>query len=134
MDIDIDSLQQILKSPPESRSFKNIVKLMNFTQNSKFFKELLNKNSSNLHFLCCQNMYYEFFEAGKYVFFFGDKGNKFYIVLRGKVAVHIPVIDPKTARTSLQEVLQLGKGASFGELALEQNKPRAASIFCVQDT
>lgn len=134
MDIDIDSLQQILKSPPGSRSFKNIVKLMNFTQNSKFFKELLNKNSSNLHFLCCQNMYYEFFEAGKYVFFFGDKGNKFYIVLRGKVAVHIPVLDPKTARTSLQEVLQLGKGASFGELALEQNKPRAASILCVQDT
>lgn len=134
MDIDIDSLQQILKSPPELRSMKSIVKLMDFTQNVKFFKELILKSSKNLHFLCCQNMHYEFIEAGKFVFNFGDKGTKFYIILRGRIAVHIPVVDPKTLKPNLQEVLQLGKGAAFGELALEQNKPRAASIYCIQDS
>jgi CRP-like cAMP-binding protein len=134
MDIDINSLQQILKSPPDIRPLKSIAKLMDFTQNVKFFKELITKSSKNLHFLCCQHMHYEFIEAGRFVFNFGEKGTKFYIILKGRIAVYVPVIDSKTLKPSLQEVLQLGKGAAFGELALEQKKPRAASIYCIQDS
>jgi CRP-like cAMP-binding protein len=31
-------------------------------------------------------------------------------------------------------VLTLSDGYSFGELALEDNKPRAASILCLEDS
>ena len=34
----------------------------------------------------------------------------------------------------MKEVAQLGKGKSFGELALITSKPRAATITCLEDT
>lgn len=33
-----------------------------------------------------------------------------------------------------KEVVQLKAGQSFGELGLTSNKPRAASIFCLENT
>jgi hypothetical protein len=42
--------------------------------------------------------------------------------------------EKEKALNGLMEVAQLGKGKAFGELALIQNKPRAASIRCLQET
>jgi CRP-like cAMP-binding protein len=36
---------------------------------------------------------YEYFKAGEIVFHYGENGTKFYIIIKGKVAIMIP--DPK---------------------------------------
>lgn len=46
----------------------------------------------------------------------------------------MPIPDPETEIPTLTTVLTLGDGAAFGELALENNAPRAASILCTEDT
>ena len=44
------------------------------------------------------------------------------------------VLNEKTGEFELNQVLALGPGGAFGELALEDNRPRAASIYCLEDT
>jgi cAMP-dependent protein kinase regulator len=53
----------------------------------------------------------------------GEEGDNFYIVERGVYGVEV---DGK-------EVVQIGPGGSFGELALMYNSPRAATVRALQD-
>lgn len=48
----------------------------------------------------------------------GEEGRSLYVVARGRVRVHI----------GEQELIQLGKGACFGEMALFDTEPRSASV------
>jgi CRP-like cAMP-binding protein len=41
----------------------------------------------------CSELQYEYFKAGEIVFHYGENGTKFYIIIKGKVAIMIP--DPK---------------------------------------
>jgi CRP-like cAMP-binding protein len=72
--------------------------------------------------------------ARQLVFREGERGAKFFIVLSGRVAYYITV--KKTDEETDEEIetqLKVGSaeaGASFGELALLQDKPRAASVVC----
>lgn len=59
-------------------------------------------------------------DSGKYVFKQGDIGNCFFIIYKGSVDVEI---DGKFVRT-------LGKGLTFGELALLFRCTRTATIVC----
>lgn len=61
-------------------------------------------------------------------------------MLKGKVAIHVPiekeVIDSKgevKKEKILTRVGQQGPGYAFGELALLERKPRAATIICEED-
>ncbi|CAG9321785.1 unnamed protein product [Blepharisma stoltei] len=126
----INDLKTILEKSPESRTAEDINKIMGFTVNVKFFKSLTADSSSIIHRECCLCMSYEFFPANEYVFHYGDKGNKFYILLFGSVGVQVPFMNEETEQYDYQEVLVLKDGASFGELALLEKKPRAASIQC----
>ena len=38
----------------------------------------------------CSELQYEFFSAGETIFNYGDFGNKFYIILKGKVEIKVP--------------------------------------------
>ncbi len=67
---------------------------------------------------------YKALRKGKYVFHEGDEGTAFYIIMSGRAHVIIA----NAVRTVLTP------GDRFGELALLDNKPRAASILCVEDT
>lgn len=79
-------------------------------------------------------MFYEFCPAESYLFQIGERGNKYYIILEGKVGVFSNVMNEKTGEFELDQVLVMGPGGSFGELALEENRPRAASIYCIEDS
>ena len=61
--------------------------------------------------------------AGQVIIRQGEEGDNFYIVEAGRYAVEI---DGK-------EVVQIGPGGSFGELALMYNAPRAASVKALED-
>lgn len=67
------------------------------------------------------------------VFEYGSKGEKFYIIIEGKVAVLVPATKEKDEDLKFVKVLELTSGNSFGELALIKDQPRAASIVCLTD-
>jgi CRP-like cAMP-binding protein len=126
---------KILRTDPESRNNSQINALVEYTQDIKFFKELSAKSTQSAHISCCHHMFYEFVPKFEFVFRYGDQGTKFYIIIQGRVSVELPTLNDNSGTYELVEALQLGDGAAFGELALEDSsKTRAASIKCVEDT
>ena len=71
---------------------------------------------------------YEEYRAGDVVCREGEIGSKFYIVVRGQVAISI------ISATSEQPIVldHLGADATFGEIALMRHTPRTATITCTQ--
>jgi serine/threonine protein phosphatase PrpC len=57
------------------------------------------------------------------IFEMGDPGTDLYLILTGKVSVHL----------GATELAQLGPGAHFGEMALIDSAPRSASITTLED-
>jgi len=66
-------------------------------------------------------------KKGSYLFKQGEKASCFFIIDKGSVAVEVEAQGQKKQK-------QLGKKASFGELALLYNAPRSASIMALEDT
>jgi CRP-like cAMP-binding protein len=58
----------------------------------------------------------------------GEKGDEFFVVLSGKVAVSAD--DFGTAKP----IAQLGRGAFFGEMAMVANQPRSATVTALEDS
>ncbi|OMJ85992.1 hypothetical protein SteCoe_12560 [Stentor coeruleus] len=130
----INKVRQICKKKPNERSNIDIQDLQDLTKHSKIFQSLNETNGENAHLICCRYLLYEFCHAGNYLFQVGDLGTRFYIIIKGKVGVEIPIKDENTGEIKHLEVVQISKGGCFGELALESSKPRAASIKCKIDS
>lgn len=107
--------------------------------------DLVAGNGKETHEKCCRYMSYEYFDANDIVFDLGSEGFKFYIILKGSVGVLVNI--PKTVEEInekgekiqrvelvLTDVKTLSSGASFGELALLDNRARAATIKCKEIT
>jgi CRP-like cAMP-binding protein len=123
----------ICNKKPNERLPSEISTLVELTKTCKIFKSLIEENGKASHVQCCKYLQYYFGQQGEYVFRYGEKGSKFYVIISGLVAVEIP---KKSARgdTIFTEAITLATGASFGDLALESSKPRAASIKCKEDS
>lgn len=68
------------------------------------------------------------FKAGQIIFHEGDNGNYAYIIEKGKVEIF-------RERNGKEEILETQNAYTvFGELALIDNKPRAASARAIEDT
>lgn len=130
----INAIKSILLKEADERTDLDINKILDITQNVKFFKALKEESSDTIHKECCASMTYEFFSENQNVFNHGERGNKFYILLYGAIGVQIPILNPETQVPEFQEVLILRDGSSFGELALLEKKPRAATIKCKEDS
>lgn len=66
--------------------------------------------------------------VGETIFREGDRGDLFYVIARGEVAVF------KGAGISQRELVRLGPGDVFGEMALISNEPRSATIITTAPT
>ncbi|MGD8279855.1 MAG: cyclic nucleotide-binding domain-containing protein, partial [Gemmatimonadota bacterium] len=67
-------------------------------------------------------------EADELVFEEGDRGDHFYIIVRGEVELR------KAAGRGIKRLALLRAGQAFGEMALLNQTPRSASALAVSDT
>lgn len=124
MSTPVEKIKSILFKHSQSRTIEDIREIASYIYSIKFF-ETLRENKPVFH-ECCTYLVYECFGPGEFVFKFGDYGDKFYILLQGEVCVLVPA--KAGEGTELKEILTLKSGSSFGDMALIDNKPRAASI------
>ena len=68
------------------------------------------------------------YTAGEIIFLEGDKGNSFFLIVEGEVAIL------KGAGISQRELRRLTPGHGFGEMALISNEPRSATVKALTDT
>ena len=111
---------KLLLMPRAQRTTGDVTSIMVQTRGLKFFSDL----PEPVHRACCAVMKVAFFDAGGIVFHYGDPGTSFCIVLNGAVDVLVPSL----TSTTLSLATSLSIGSAFGELALLNNQPRAATI------
>ncbi len=77
----------ILKKNPEARTDKNLDTLVPIVREIEFFRV----NQIDAHHMVdvCTELKYELIHRGEFVFYQGDYGDKFYVILKGKVQVLI---------------------------------------------
>eukprot|EP00946_MAST-07B_sp_MAST-7B-sp1_P005249 g5249.t1 len=116
-----------LHKPPAERTQREIMMLVDFTTTNKFFSDKFQRIGDAYHRELCRRMEHRVYKLGKYIVRQGEIGDKFYIIMSGTVRVQLePEIPGEEAKT----LVNLGPGDSFGELALINEEPRAASCVC----
>lgn len=131
-------MRKILEKGTGKRSESDLNFLGNYLRYNDFFFNLsITKDNSTLE-QCYRYMSIEFCKKNQFVFHFGQKGDKFYVILKGRVKVLAPNEHSLSSTEvlsleNMQEAKVLEVGNSFGELALFSNKPRTASIFTMED-
>lgn len=125
----IEKIKEICNKRPIERVPQELAILVDITKNCKVFKALIEANGASAHTFCCKYLQYQYCPQSEYLFKYGEVGTRFYIILSGIVGIEVPKKTPKMPTVFL-EILTLNNGSSFGELALENSKPRAASIKC----
>lgn len=129
MELKLEKIKEILKKDQDSRNSDDIKLLSSIISSIKFFESL--KNYKLVLRECCMYLVYELVPKKSFVFKQGEYGDKFYILIKGEVSVQVTV--KEDTKTVTKEVLTYKDGASFGELALTDKKPRAASILTKVD-
>lgn len=91
-ELSFEEIFQVLRIPPKFRQEHHVDLLVNNTKNVSFFKRItIEQNSEEIHRECCQMMSLEEYSKSDVIVNFGDKGEKFYIILKGSVSVLLPV-------------------------------------------
>ena len=124
MDYNFLEISSILSIPPSQRKTIHIENLLNLTKNIQFFQKLTTEQeSSEIHKQCCQHMLLETYEQNSIIFHFGDKGEKFYIILKGSVSVKIPskkkIVLSKENLNKFQSLL--GSDSALGNIHENEN-------------
>jgi hypothetical protein len=125
-----DCILALIKEP-SSRKANDIEKIKSFLETTalatKFRSDNFNAESLNkILFMCSGEMRHCYLEKGKTLFHIGDVGDKFYIVLQGRVAVlqPTPITDQMTGFELYRHLLNLRKNNEMYmfNLTLDANK------------
>jgi CRP-like cAMP-binding protein len=120
---------------------------MNQLSDITFFKQLEKESDKQTVLKCLRQLQYKEYVKDDVIFKRGDRGDHFYIILRGKISLYIPQTGqsgtpPQKAKRKDQtqqflvdmvRINQLTDGQSFGELALVRETPRMATVVCETD-
>ena len=80
-------ISEILAIPTQLRGDLLSLELADLTYAVSFLSKLREKHSDELHKQCCKYMTLEMFSKNQYIYEIGDPGNKYYILLKGKVSL-----------------------------------------------
>eukprot|EP00929_Paragymnodinium_shiwhaense_P078521 TRINITY_DN4071_c0_g1_i2.p1 TRINITY_DN4071_c0_g1~~TRINITY_DN4071_c0_g1_i2.p1 ORF type:complete len:839 (+),score=168.84 TRINITY_DN4071_c0_g1_i2:240-2756(+) len=140
-----NAIRNVCRTEPSRREDWQVQKVLDFCKDVKFFQRLTEEQQWDL----AKSMRLETYEAKDVVFNLGDYGDKFYIVLDGGVHVQIQrtlrgtkpsaedAEQPGTARNSttvMETINFLLRGIGFGDLALQSDQPRSATVIASERT
>jgi len=80
-------IKTILNKKGKHRSKKELLFIIKYFMNYKFFKELQEFLPTNLLIALCRDMKYFMYYKDETIFYEGDIGHKYYIIIEGKVDV-----------------------------------------------
>ncbi|CAJ1368211.1 unnamed protein product [Effrenium voratum] len=131
----LNAIREACRLAPDLRSEENVNDILEFVRDVKFFEALTSLQQRTL----CKMMSLETFEPRVNIFEVGDVGDKYYIILSGSVSVQVPSLNAPCPNgihegrctcknRPLETTVFLAKGSGFGELALQEDKPRSATI------
>ena len=107
---------------------------MKLTKDIRFFQEISSKHGEKVHLKCCKYMLKEKFQQDQiemnYSLKLGDAGNHFYIILRGIITLKCRIFDERTHEFIEKIIGEMQTGEAFGELAILENRNRAATVIC----
>ena len=121
-----DLAASILQIAPLERSPAQIQTLYAQLRNVKAFSALSDFMLGQI----CSVVLYAYYENDRVVFKQGDIGTCWYVILKGSVKVNIAAGSNMNDQVT---VAVLRAGAGFGDLALINDKPRAATIITADD-
>ncbi|KAL4503308.1 hypothetical protein ABPG72_000914 [Tetrahymena utriculariae] len=128
--LDTELICRLLKKSSHTRTEVDIEILSSQLKNIKFFDQYNNDHEYDIIKECCKNLQIETFEQNDKVFEIGSFGEKFYIIIQGKVGINIKLTKQDV---DLKQVKELKVGESFGEIALIYKRPRLATIKCLEN-
>jgi len=121
----------ILQKPSAFRDSLDEKFLTKTFNNLSFFQTVVQEHGPEAMKNCCKYLGYETLPPNSCVFRQESNGDKFYVIIRGKVQVQIDEFHNNKFIT--KTVGELGVGSSFGELALITDLPRNATIICSEE-
>ncbi|XP_031759781.1 cyclic nucleotide-binding domain-containing protein 2 isoform X2 [Xenopus tropicalis] len=113
---------------PEQRSEQDIRFIRSMMMGILSFR----RYSSQMQLMLARVVYYRRFGRGRVIVRKGHRGDSFYFVFSGVIAVTQDV-DGSSALLDPEPIL-LHKGASFGEVALLKDLRRNATVVCMEET
>ncbi|CAD8100662.1 unnamed protein product [Paramecium sonneborni] len=123
----------ILTKSSYHRTQSEIEILKKATSHIEYFQKLMEKDQGLLLWeRCLRKMSYTYLSYGQTLFREGDIGTTFYIILQGRVSIHKRLLVQEEFDD--RELIQLSDGQCFGELALDNNEPRSASVKAILPT
>ncbi|XP_059166002.1 cyclic nucleotide-binding domain-containing protein 2-like, partial [Physella acuta] len=118
------SLEPSRRTPPQLRQV-----LLSLRQAVKEFSEFPITMQESL----VRVGWYEHFESKRVIIRQGHMADNFYFILSGTAIVIVLDTDKQTGEQTARTVAFLGKGKSFGELALMHKSRRSATVTCQSD-
>lgn len=120
----------LLSLNPPSRTNEQIQTAMMAVKTSvPAFNEYPLKMQKQLISVC----WYERFEGGRIIIRQGHQAECFYFILSGIVLINKAFNSKQDGKEKTKRVARLGKGGSFGELALLHHRCRNATVVCKDD-
>ncbi|XP_078699842.1 uncharacterized protein LOC144926712 [Branchiostoma floridae x Branchiostoma belcheri] len=114
----------IMGKPPRWRTDQECRKLHALLRCLKAFRVF----SPRIQGIMCRSILYQFVEAERVVLRKGHPGSGFYFVYSGSVFVNAEDTNQATGEAFMRTEAVLGRGDSFGEIALLRGCPRTASV------
>ena len=111
MEANCKDISLILRISPQFRLSTHIDNLLYLTKDVQFFKRItMEQDSNDIHRECCKVMNLEEYSNEDIIFNFGDKGDKFYIILSGSVSIKIPskkkILVSKDTVNKIEKILE----------------------------
>lgn len=108
-DLSISSLRYLhwlFNIPAANRTQENLEEVMKYTKDNKFLKKISEeRNSNRILWECCRVMTLEVYQKGEPIINFGEIGDRFYIIIKGKARVITPTRSLHRAEATTRDLL-----------------------------
>lgn len=126
---EISKIKEILSVPSSKRTRFKVHLLGKLIKEQNIFRKLREKEESGqLYRDCCQYLTLEEFVPGETIINYGERGNKFYIILEGSVSIHVPILRrapiDKSKHSFLLHAGYTGKPSKFTTSATDNKAMR----------